>query len=85
MGQLIKQTLASSGADTITHYQWDSFGNPQSQTVQSNTSDADTRNTSTCDKETSDTANGEQGAKHKAASNEHTASSSIDLTHATHS
>jgi len=73
LGQLIKQTLASSGADTITHYQWDSFGNPQSQTVQSNTSDADLRDT------------GEQGIEHDAASNEHTVSPSIDLTHATHS
>ncbi|MDO6834626.1 RHS repeat-associated core domain-containing protein [Pseudoalteromonas carrageenovora] len=73
LGQLIKQTLASSGADTITNYLWDSFGNPQSQTVQSNTSDADLRDT------------GEQGIEHDAASNEHTASSSIDLTRATHS
>ncbi|MEG3759475.1 RHS repeat-associated core domain-containing protein [Pseudoalteromonas carrageenovora] len=73
LGQLIQQTLASSRADTTTHYQWDSFGNPQSQTVQSNTNDAGIRDI------------GEQGAKHKAASNEHTASSSIDLTHATHS
>ena len=85
LGQLIQQTLASSRADTTTHYQWDSFGNPQCQTVKSNTSDADTKDTSTCDKETSDTANGDQGTKHKAASNEHTASSSIDLTRATHS
>ncbi|WP_286741115.1 MULTISPECIES: RHS repeat-associated core domain-containing protein [unclassified Pseudoalteromonas] len=73
LGQLIQQTLASSRADTTTHYQWDSFGNPQSQTVQSNTSDADLRDT------------GEQGIEHDAASNEHTASSSIDLTRATHS
>ncbi|WP_319641012.1 RHS repeat-associated core domain-containing protein [Pseudoalteromonas sp. A3] len=73
LGQLIQQTLASSRADTTTHYQWDSFGNPQSQTVQSNTSDADLRDT------------GEQGIEHDAASNEHTVSSSIDLTHATHS
>jgi len=73
LGQLIQQTLASSRADTTTHYQWDSFGNPQSQTVKSNTSDADLRDTA------------EQGIKHDAASNEHTASSSIDLTHATHS
>ncbi|ETJ47985.1 RHS repeat-associated core domain-containing protein [Pseudoalteromonas agarivorans] len=73
LGQLIQQTLASSRADTTTHYQWDSFGNPQSQTVQSNTSDADLRDT------------GEQGIEHDAASNEHTVSPSIDLTHATHS
>ncbi|WP_244958547.1 RHS repeat-associated core domain-containing protein [Pseudoalteromonas fuliginea] len=75
LGQLIQQTLASSRTDTTTHYQWDSFGNPQSQTVQSNTSDT----------ETSEIANCEQGTKYDAASNEHTASSSIDLTHATHS
>ncbi|MEL0645840.1 RHS repeat-associated core domain-containing protein [Pseudoalteromonas agarivorans] len=73
LGQLIQQTLASSPADTTTHYQWDSFGNPQSQTVKSNTSDTDLRDT------------GEQGIEHDAASNEHTASSSIDLTRATHS
>ncbi|WP_282130869.1 RHS repeat-associated core domain-containing protein [Pseudoalteromonas aliena] len=73
MGQLIQQTLASSRADTTTHYKWDSFGNPQSQTVQSNTSDADLRDI------------GEQGIEHDTASNEHTASSSIDLTRATHS
>ena len=85
LGQLIQQKLAGSRADTTTYYQWDSFGNPQSQTVKSNTSDADTKDTSTCDKEASDIANGNQGAKHKAASNEHTASSSIDLTQATHS
>ncbi|KAA1162567.1 sugar-binding protein [Pseudoalteromonas fuliginea] len=80
LGQLIQQTLARTGADTTTHYQWDSFGNPQSQTVQSNTNDADTSGT-----EASDTANGEQSTKLDAASNEHTASSSIDLTRATHS
>ncbi|WP_252371823.1 hypothetical protein, partial [Pseudoalteromonas sp. S558] len=80
LGQLIQQTLATSSTDTTTHYQWDSFGNPQSQAVQSNTSDADNSGT-----DTSNTANSEQGAKHKAASNEHTASSSIDLTRATHS
>nr|WP_319641027.1 RHS repeat-associated core domain-containing protein [Pseudoalteromonas sp. A3] len=73
LGQLIQQTLASSRADTTTHYQWDSFGNPQSQTVQSHSSDTDLRDT------------GEQGIEHDAASNEHTASSSIDLTRATHS
>ncbi|MBB1349447.1 MULTISPECIES: RHS repeat-associated core domain-containing protein [unclassified Pseudoalteromonas] len=73
LGQLIQQTLASSRADTTTHYQWDSFGNPQSQTVQSNTSDADLRDI------------GEQGIEPDTASNEHTASSSIDLTRATHS
>ncbi|CAM3052077.1 RHS repeat domain-containing protein [Pseudoalteromonas sp. A3] len=65
--------MASSRADTTTHYQWDSFGNPQSQTVQSHSSDTDLRDT------------GEQGIEHDAASNEHTASSSIDLTRATHS
>ncbi|MDC9502343.1 DNA/RNA non-specific endonuclease [Pseudoalteromonas sp. Angola-18] len=64
--------MAGSRADITTHYQWDSFGNSQSQTVQLNTSDADLRDT------------GEQGIEHDAASNKHTASSSIDLTHATH-
>ncbi|MEI8704043.1 RHS repeat-associated core domain-containing protein [Pseudoalteromonas sp. B62] len=79
MGQLIQQTLASSRTDTTTHYQWDSFGNPQSQTVQSNTNDAGISGT-----DTSDT--GEQGIEHDAASNEYTnASSSINLTRATHS
>ncbi|ATG79567.1 hypothetical protein [Pseudoalteromonas sp. 1_2015MBL_MicDiv] len=79
MGQLIQQTLASSRVDTTTHYQWDSFGNPQSQTVQSNTNDAGISGT-----DTSDT--GEQGIEHDAASNEYTnASSSINLTRATHS
>ncbi|WP_231620568.1 RHS repeat-associated core domain-containing protein [Pseudoalteromonas sp. NSLLW24] len=78
LGQLIQQTQASSRADITTHYQWDSFGNPQSQTVQSNASDAGISGT-----DTSDT--GEQGTKHDAVSNEHTASSSIDLTRATHS
>ncbi|WP_220491778.1 hypothetical protein [Pseudoalteromonas sp. SG45-1] len=65
--------MAGEQNNKITHYQWDSFGNPQSQTVKSNTSDADLRDT------------GEQGIEHDAASNEYTASSSIDLTRATHS
>ena len=73
LGQLIQQKLAGSRADTTTYYQWDSFGNPQSQTVKSNTSDADLRDTD------------EQGIEHDAASNGYTASSSIDLTRATHS
>ncbi|WP_077535564.1 RHS repeat-associated core domain-containing protein [Pseudoalteromonas aliena] len=63
LGQLIQQTLASSRADTTTHYQWDSFGNPQSQAVQSNTSDADSSEQNTTNTN---------------------ASSSIDLTRATH-
>ncbi|MFU2512278.1 RHS repeat-associated core domain-containing protein [Pseudoalteromonas sp. ASV78] len=37
LGQLIQQNLASSDVDTTTQYQWDSFGNPVSQsTVQNN-------------------------------------------------
>ncbi|TMN97767.1 sugar-binding protein, partial [Pseudoalteromonas sp. S558] len=64
LGQLIQQTLATSSTDTTTHYQWDSFGNPQSQTVQSSTSDADSSEQNTTNTD---------------------ASSSIDLTRATHS
>nr|WP_225736793.1 RHS repeat domain-containing protein [Pseudoalteromonas prydzensis] len=37
LGQLIQQTLASSQNDTTTQYQWDSFGNPVSQSkIQNN-------------------------------------------------
>ncbi|WP_405596930.1 MULTISPECIES: RHS repeat-associated core domain-containing protein, partial [unclassified Pseudoalteromonas] len=64
LGQLIQQTLATSSTDTTTQYQWDSFGNPQSQTVQSSTSDADSSEQNTTNTD---------------------ASSSIDLTRATHS
>ncbi|MBE0459976.1 RHS repeat domain-containing protein, partial [Pseudoalteromonas prydzensis] len=37
LGQLIQQNLASSEVDTTTQYQWDSFGNPVSQSkIQNN-------------------------------------------------
>ena len=74
LGQLIQQTLASSKNEKTTHYQWDSFGNPQTQTVQSSTSNADTSEVSL-----------EQSAENKSANNNNIdTSSSIDLTRATH-
>ena len=74
LGQLIQQNLASGENTKTTQYQWDSFGNPVSQTVQSNIGVVNTKDT------------GEQATKHNAGNNDHTdASTSIDLTRATHS
>ncbi|WP_405597020.1 RHS repeat domain-containing protein, partial [Pseudoalteromonas sp. Ld18] len=64
LGQLIQQTLAGEQNNKITQYQWDSFGNPQSQTVKSSKSDTDSSEQNTTNTD---------------------ASSSIDLTRATHS
>ena len=64
LGQLIQQNLASGENTKITQYQWDSFGNPQSQTVKSSKSDTDSSEQNTTNTD---------------------ASSSIDLTRATHS
>jgi len=60
LGQLIQQNLASGENTKTTQYQWDSFGNPVSQTVQSNIGGANTKDT------------GEQATKHNAANNDHT-------------
>ncbi|WP_301562864.1 RHS repeat domain-containing protein [Pseudoalteromonas sp. KG3] len=45
LGQLIQQNLASSEADTTTQYQWDSFGNPVSQSKIQNTELAEQQTT----------------------------------------
>ncbi|MBH0059408.1 hypothetical protein I6F65_20950, partial [Pseudoalteromonas sp. SWXJZ94C] len=79
LGQLIQQTLANSSADTTTQYKWDSFGNPQTQTVQSSAIEG------TSDTKTSNALSSEHSTVNKALNNNDIdARPSVDLTRATH-
>ncbi|MGO3847541.1 MAG: RHS repeat-associated core domain-containing protein [Pseudoalteromonas prydzensis] len=58
LGQLIQQNLASSEVDTTTQYQWDSFGNPVSQSKIQNNELAEQQTTqANNDSDASDTSN----------------------------